>query len=122
MNSLARRITAASVFALIYASGAALAYARGVRIFIFHFCFAALSAWAFLEVSGVLDDRRERASLTHRLVKWPAFVLAVCLTAAGVLRWAGWPDWYRPVALPALAALAVLAGGIGGLLSLWMRR
>lgn len=122
MNSVWRRIAAASVFGLIYASGAAMAYARGVRVFFFHFAFAALSAWAFLEVSGVLEGRRDRPSLAHRLIKWPAFVLAVCLAAAGILRWAGWPEWFRPVAIPALAAVAVLAGGIGGLLSLWIRR
>lgn len=122
MNNLGRRIAAASVFGLIYASGAAIAYARGVRVFLFHFAFATLSAWAFLEVSGILEGRRDRPTLAHRLIKWPAFVLVVCIAAAGILRWAGWPEWFRPVALPLLAALAVLAGGIGGLLSLWIRK
>jgi hypothetical protein len=122
VNNLGRRVAAASVFGLIYASGAAFAYARGVKVFLFHFAFAALSAWAFLEVSGLLEGRRDRPSLSHRLIKWPAFVILVCLAAAGVLRSAGWPEWIRPVALPALAALALLSGGLGGYFSLRLRR
>jgi DMSO/TMAO reductase YedYZ heme-binding membrane subunit len=122
VNSPSRRIAAACAFGLIYASGAAFAYARGMRVFLFHFCFAAVSAWGFFEVSGVLEGRRDRATLSHRLIKWPAFILLVCLAAAACLRWAGWPEWFRPVALPALAALAVLAGGVGGYLSLLLRR
>jgi hypothetical protein len=117
-----RRFAAAGLFGLIYAIGAALAHGKGARVFLFHFAFAALSAWAFLAVSGVLENRLDRPALGHDLIKWPAFVFAVCAAAAGVLRLLGWHDWFRPVALPALAALAVLAGGLGGYFSLLLRR
>lgn len=117
-----RRTAAAALFGVVYATGAAVAYGRGSRVFVFHFAFAALSAWAFLDVSGVLENRTERPSLGHRLIKWPAFVLLVCAAAAAVLHSIGWQEWFRPLALPALGAVAVLAGGTGGYFSLLIRR
>lgn len=119
---MARRLLASCLFGLIYATGAAFAYERGVRVFLFHFAFAALSAWAFFTVSGLLDRRSEAPSLSHRLIKWPAFVALVCAAAAAMFYSLGWRDWFRPVALPLLAALALLCGSFGGYLSLILRR
>lgn len=119
---MARRLLASCLFGLIYAAGAALAYERGVRVFLFHLAFAGLSAWSFFTVSGLLDRRTDPPSLSHRLIKWPAFVSLVCAAAAAVLYSLGWREWFRPVAPPLLAALALLCGGFGGYLSLILRR
>lgn len=110
------------MFGLIYATGAAFSYERGARVFLFHFAFAALSAWSFFTVSGLLDRRSDPPALSHRLIKWPAFVALVCAAAASILYSLGWRDWLRPVALPLLAALALLCGAFGGYLSLILRR
>lgn len=117
-----RRLLASCLFGLIYAAGAAFAYQRGARVFLFHFVFAALSAWSFFTVSGLLDRRSEPPSLSHRLIKWPAVVVLVCAAAAAILYSLGWREWLRPVALPFFAALALLCGGFGGYLSLILRR
>ncbi len=117
-----RRTLAACLFGLIYATGAAFAYERGVRVFAFHLAFAGLSAWAFFTVSGILDRRCDPPRLAHPLIKWPAFVALVSALASGLLYWLGWQDWFRPVSLPLIAALAVLSGALGGYLSLRIRR
>ncbi len=107
---------------MIYATGAAFAYGRGAQVFFFHFAFAGASAWSFFTVSGVLHGRTDPPTLAHRLIKWPAFVAAVCLLAAVILRAAGVEPWFRPVSAPFLAAVAFLCGGIGGYISLLIRR
>ena len=119
---MSRNLWASCLFGLIYATGAAFAYERGARTFFFHFAFAAASAWSFFTVSGLLQGRSDPPTLSHRLIKWPAFVAAVCVLAALLLRTAGVEPWFRPVAAPMLAAIAVLCGGVGGYLSLRMRR
>lgn len=122
MNKTWLRISVAAVFGLIYAFGAAFSYGRGGGIFAFHFAFAAMSAWSFFAVSGILEGRRDRPTLAHPLIKWPAFILLVCVVVSTALWRAGWQEWFRPVAPPALAAVAALAGGLGGYLSLRIRR
>jgi hypothetical protein len=119
---LTRNLWASCLFGLIYATGAAFAYQRGARVFLFHFAFAAASAWSFFAVSGLLEGRTDPPRLSHRLIKWPAFISAVCLLAALILRTTGADPWFRPVAAPFLAAIAFLCGGFGGYISLLIRR
>lgn len=84
----------------------------------FHFLLATLAGWAFFRTSGLLERGRtlEPVPLSHPLIRWPAFIIAVCVVFALTMR------NVRPVLLPLSSALAVLSGSIGGLLSVWLRR
>lgn len=85
---------------------------------VFHFTIATLAGWAFFRTSGLLERGRalEPVPLTHSLIRWPAFIVVVCVAFALLMR------SVRPVLLPLAAALAVLSGSIGGLLSVLLRR
>ena len=122
MTDSARRLLAAALFGVIYAAGAAAAYARGPRVFVFHWAFAALSAWSFFTVSGLLGIRPPPPSLAHPLIRWPALVLLLSLAAAACLKLGGFDHPLHLMALPLLAAIALLAGSAGGWLSHWLRR
>ena len=105
-------------FGIAYAIFDAAQYAHAAPVVAFHFMVAVIAGWAFFHTSRVLHRNvtLDPVPLSHPLIRWPAFIVAVCAVFAVML------GNVRPVLMPLALALAVLSGSIGGLLSVWLRR